>query len=129
MKINQGVDEEAPLDSSESISEMKKNTAIPVLKNSDRFINRPGESIPRPQGNVKPKTFSDRIGSKDPYQIAFQLNADINQVSSQVFQLWHKLIEIIIINPKFICEYMRMQYEEKMREHWGEHIYRTIIET
>lgn len=22
-----------------------------------------------------------------------------------------------------------MQYEEKMREHWGEHIYRTIIET
>lgn len=50
-------------------------------------------------------------------------------MSSQVFQLWHKLIEIITINPKFICEYLRILYEEKMRECWGEHIYRTIIET
>ena len=64
----------------------------------------------------------------DPYQIAFQLVQDLNQVSSQVFQLWHKLIEIITINPKFICEYLRIVYEEKMREVQGEHIYRTIIE-
>jgi hypothetical protein len=27
-----------------------------------------------------------------------------------------------------VCEYLRIQYEEKMRESWGEHIYRTIIE-
>jgi hypothetical protein len=25
-----------------------------------------------------------------------------------VFQLWHKLIEIITINPKFVCEYLRL---------------------
>ncbi len=49
--------------------------------------------------------------------------------SSQVFQLWHKLIEIITINPKFVCDYLRLQYEEKMREQWGEHIYRIIIDT
>ena len=33
-----------------------------------------------------------------------------------MFQLWHKIIEIITINPKFICEYLRITYEEKMRE-------------
>lgn len=33
------------------------------------------------------------------------------------------------INPKFVCEYLRAVYEEKMREYWGEHIYRTIVET
>ena len=33
------------------------------------------------------------------------------------------------INPKFVCEYLRAIYEEKKREFWGEHIYRTIVET
>jgi len=33
------------------------------------------------------------------------------------------------INPKFICEYLRAMYEEKKREYWGEHIFRTIVET
>lgn len=39
------------------------------------------------------------------------------------------MIEIITINPKFVCEFLRMINEEKMREYWGEHIYRTIVET
>ena len=73
--------------------------------------------------------FSTRVKLQDPYQISFQLVNDINLVSCQVFQLWHKLIEIITINPKFVCEFLRIQYEEKMREAQGEHIYRTIIET
>ena len=67
--------------------------------------------------------------SSDPYQVSFMLVQEFNMVSSQVFQLWHKIIEIITINPKFVCEYLRILYEEKMRETWGEHIYRTIIET
>jgi hypothetical protein len=28
-----------------------------------------------------------------------------------------------------VCEFLRVLYEEKMREYWGEHIYRTIVET
>jgi hypothetical protein len=43
--------------------------------------------------------------------------------------LWYKQIEIITINPKFVCEFLRVIYEEKMREYWGELIYRTVIET
>jgi|LauGreDrversion4_2_1035121.scaffolds.fasta_scaffold104155_3 hypothetical protein len=33
------------------------------------------------------------------------------------------------VSPKFITEYLRTVYEEKMREHWGENIFRTIVET
>ena len=43
--------------------------------------------------------------------------------------MWYKYIEVITINPKFVCEYLRLIYEEKMREYWGELIYRTVYET
>lgn len=36
---------------------------------------------------------------------------------------------MLTINPKFVTEFLRTVYEEKMREFWGEHIYRTIVET
>ena len=36
---------------------------------------------------------------------------------------------MVTINPKFVTEFLRIIYEEKMREYWGEHIYRTIVET
>jgi hypothetical protein len=54
---------------------------------------------------------------------------DINVVSTQIFSLWYKLIEILTINPKFVCEFLRVVHEEKMREYWGELIYRTVFET
>ncbi len=59
----------------ESISEMKKETAIPVLKNTaERFINRPDRGVGRgvslfnnPQ---QIQSFSVRVGSTDPYSVA-----------------------------------------------------------
>ena len=36
---------------------------------------------------------------------------------------------MITINPKFICEFLRIIHEEKIREYWGELIYRTVFET
>jgi hypothetical protein len=54
---------------------------------------------------------------------------DINIISTQIFALWYKYIEIMTINPKFVCEWLRAVHEEKMREYWGELIYRTVFET
>ena len=102
----------------DSISEMKKDTNIPILKNSEHFLNK-GQITNfnrHPNDQFKVRSFATRVNSTDPYKVAFSLVADINLVSSQVFQLWHKLIEIITINPKFVCEWLRMQNEEKMRE-------------
>lgn len=70
-----------------------------------------------------------RPGTLDPYELSYQLVYDINVVSTQIFSLWHKLIEIITVNPKFVCEFLRVANEEKMREYWGELIYRTVFET
>jgi len=57
------------------------------------------------------------------------LTNDIKFVSDQLFALWLKLISLLTLNPKFVTEFLRIIYEEKMREYWGEHIYRTIVET
>ena len=70
-----------------------------------------------------------RAGTLDPYELSYQLVYDINILSTQVFTLWYKLIEVITTNPKFVCEFLRVVHEEKMREYWGELIYRTVFET
>lgn len=54
---------------------------------------------------------------------------DIKFISDQLFSLWFKFINLLTLNPKFVTEFLRILYEEKMREYWGEHIYRTIVET
>jgi hypothetical protein len=70
-----------------------------------------------------------RPGSQDPYELSYQLIYDINIVSTQIFSLWYQFFEVISINPKFVCEFLRIVHDEKMREYWGELIYRTICET
>ena len=70
-----------------------------------------------------------RLCKGDPYQVAQLITGDIKIVADQIFSIWTKLIELITINPKFVTEFLRIIYEEKMREYWGEHIYRTIVET
>ena len=65
----------------------------------------------------------------EPDKIAALVTGDIKMVSDQIFSIWNRLIELLTINPKFVTEFLRIIYEEKMREYWGEHIYRTIVET
>jgi len=57
------------------------------------------------------------------------LTNDIKFISDQLFSLWFKFINLLTLNPKFVTEFLRIIYEEKMRECWGDHIYRTIVET
>ena len=106
-------------ETNESISEMKKD--IPMLKNNEKFLNqqRGTDSVP----------FSMRVDLRDPYKIANRMVLEFNFVGSQIYQLWYKLIEIITINPKFVCELLHLMYEERMKERWGENIFRTVIET
>jgi hypothetical protein len=107
-------------DTNESLSEMKKETAIPILKNNEK---------PLKNKNAKVKPFSQRNKTKDPYKIANKMIYEINLVAGQLFQLWHKVIEVVTINPKFVCELLHFEYEEKMRERWGENIFRNVVHT
>ena len=65
----------------------------------------------------------------EPDKIAALVTGDVKMIADQIFSIWNRLIELLTINPKFVTEFLRIIYEEKMREYWGEHIYRTIVET
>ena len=81
------------------------------------------------QNNILVPLTVRRSGTVDPYELSYQLVYDIDIISTQIFGLWYKYIEVMTINPKFVCEYLRLIHEEKMREYWGELIYRTVFET
>ena len=58
-------------DGNDSMTEMKKVTAIPLIKNNDKFKNKVNKDS---HGEGKFGTnlsFSQRISSTDPYQISF----------------------------------------------------------
>lgn len=50
-------------------------------------------------------------------------------VGLQLNTVWNKIIECIKIEPKYILELLRFDYETRLREKWGESIFRNIIET
>ena len=87
------------------------------------------QELMRSRSNTLVPLTMRRPGTLDPYELSYQLVYDINILSTQIFSLWYKYIEIITVNPKFVCEYLRIIHEEKMREYWGELIYRTVFET
>ena len=95
---------------------------------SDRDLQARQEILRTRSNTLVPLTIR-RPGTLDPYELSYQLVYDINIISSQIFSLWYKFIEVITINPKFVCEYLRVIHEEKIREYWGELIYRTVFET
>ena len=80
-------------------------------------------------GGIRPLQLRLQACQGDPNRIAALVTGDIKMVADQIFSIWNRLVELLTINPKFVTEFLRVIYEEKMREYWGEHIYRTIVET
>ena len=115
----------------DSIQELKKISAIPQLKNGETLGNRVKRAASGDQSNLNINPIQMRLRScnGDPYQAAQLMTDDIKIIADQIFGIWNKMIELVTINPKFVTEFLRIIYEEKMREYWGEHIYRTIVET
>ena len=54
---------------------------------------------------------------------------EINLLAGKMLILQHKLIEVIKISPRFITEHLKIEYEEKMRDRWGESVFRQVIPT
>jgi hypothetical protein len=46
------------------------------------------------------KKFSDRVASHDPIKIVASFLVEIHMISSQVFQLWNRLLEVISTSPR-----------------------------
>jgi hypothetical protein len=54
---------------------------------------------------------------------------EINLLAGKMLILQHKLIETIKISPRFITEHHHYEYNEKMRERWGDSVFRNVIGT
>lgn len=54
---------------------------------------------------------------------------EINLLAGKMLILHHKLIEVIKISPRYIVEHHHYEYNDKMREKWGDSIFRNVIAT
>lgn len=109
-------DTEYAIETGESLSEEKAVTKIPILKNRQKnFMNK--KAVP----------FSERHLLTDPIKIAKKILEELCYVSLQLGDLWNRVNECIRIEPKFILEFLKIDYDQKIREKWCENVYRKII--
>ena len=73
--------------------------------------------------------FSERVASHDPCKIANLLLSDLNLMAGSLFQLWHRLLELIKFVPRPLNTLLQEIYTEKLKEHLGESIIRLVHRT
>lgn len=54
---------------------------------------------------------------------------ELNLIAGQLLILHHKTIHVLRIVPRFVSEYLQVDYESKTRETWSECIFRQVIPT
>lgn len=54
---------------------------------------------------------------------------EINLIAGKILILHHKLIEVIKIAPRFIVASHMYNYNELIRQKWGDSIFRSVIPT
>ena len=50
-------------------------------------------------------------------------------LAGQLLILQHKVIEIVKVAPRFVSEYLSIEYEQKTRDQWTQSIFRQVIPT
>jgi hypothetical protein len=54
---------------------------------------------------------------------------EINLLAGKMLILQHKLIDVLKVCPRFITEFHHFDFKEKMREKWGDSIFREVVPT
>lgn len=73
--------------------------------------------------------FSERVASHDPCKIATLLLTDINLIAGSLFQLWHRLLELIKIVPRPLSTLLQEAHHDKIKERLSENIVRVVHRT
>lgn len=95
---------------------MLKNNKNALIRNTKPFSQRL-------------KTGELKVDIRDPHAVANQMMFEINLLAGKTIVLLHKLIEVIRIAPRFITDYLCLEYREKIRNQLNDSIYRDVIET
>ena len=53
---------------------------------------------------------------------------ELAMVSNQIRIIFNKIIEAIKIEPKYVLELLKLEHEQRIREKWGESLFRNIHE-
>lgn len=54
---------------------------------------------------------------------------EINLLAGKTMVLQHKIIEVMRISPRFITDYLCLEYREKVRNQLNDSIFRNVIDT
>ena len=79
--------------------------------------------------NKKIPPFSERVLSNDPETVGHSILADLSKVSNQIRRIWRKVIKTIQLEPRYIIENLKMEYEIRHMEKIGQSIFLSTIET
>jgi hypothetical protein len=79
--------------------------------------------------NKKIKAFSERVPTQDPSTVGRYIINDLAKISNQIKKVWYKVIKAIQIEPRFLIENLKMDYEVKHMEKIGQCIFMSTIET
>ena len=79
--------------------------------------------------NKKIPSLSERVLSYDPETVGQAILTDLEKVSNQIRKIWRKVIKSIQIEPRYIIEDLRMDYDIRHYEKIGQSIFLSTIET
>ena len=69
------------------------------------------------------------MDTKNIVAVANQIILELNQLAGRTLIVYHKLVDIIRAAPRFVSEYLQVEFEQKTREHWSESIFRQVSPT
>jgi hypothetical protein len=68
--------------------------------------------------NKNTGNFGQRFNLSDPLKVIERVSNDFSHISFQLSDLWNRIIDCIKIEPKFILEFLKVDYDQKVREKW-----------
>ena len=75
------------------------------------------------------KSFTERMTSQeikldlnDIKELTFFLMRELNKVAARTFSLLYKLIKIFQAAPKFVSQYLQVEYEKNQTDRWSSSI-------
>ena len=91
------------------------------------------KSIKRLPQQQKPESFAQRIISgklkvdaNDQHAIANMMLFELNMIAGRLLILQFQLIEVIKAAPRFVSEYLQLEYAQKMRDIYTNLIFRSV---
>lgn len=86
-------------------------------------LRLPGEADPHFS------TFSQRVASHNPEKVSSDLINELHIVSTQLIQLWKKMIDLLNKTPRPISRLLREQYNADIRNIIGRGVVRKVLRT